>query len=131
MTPEELQAIRELVNKATPGPWRHDDRSGCTAVRTDETNGLNRDHEDVICFSNKGAKFDGMKWTMDEQTRLDFAFIAWCREGVPRLLDEIERLRGALAELANHRLSLDEDWNLGYVSLKSKAQKALEGGETA
>lgn len=75
LTDEELQAIRERVEKATAGPWQ---------IGKQSPNGLN----------NVGT-MDGLltAQTTDESNA---SFIAHAREDIPKLLAEIERLRGRL-----------------------------------
>jgi hypothetical protein len=69
MTREELQKARELVNKVTDGPWEAHDTT-------------------VFAEGIDIGQFDFPE---------DAEFAAWCREGVPKLLDEVERLRNELA----------------------------------
>jgi hypothetical protein len=77
MTQEELQAIRELVNKVTDGPWEAHDTT-------------------VFAEGIDIGQFDFPE---------DAEFAAWCREGVPKLLDEVERLRSAIESVLEMQLS--------------------------
>jgi len=48
-------------------------RGGCVAIylesRKDDTNGCHKDDARNIAFSDKGAKFNGSYWEMDEATQ--------------------------------------------------------------
>lgn len=85
MTPDEIAALRALVDAATPGPWT--------------TKGPGRgwgDHVAVLSPDDDGPAV-ALAWASREWKR-DAAFIAASRAAVPTLLDEVERLRGALRE---------------------------------
>jgi hypothetical protein len=106
MTQEELQAIRELVNKATPGPW---------SVDSDD------------CITSEAAPtgrvvYPGDRWLIWDNEN-DKTFIAWAREGVPRLLDEVERLRGVLDFYAKANWAALKD----IVDIGQAARHALDG----
>ena len=74
MTGEELEAIRQACKNATEGPWLAcEDGDDTCAV-------LDRDRGTFAYLSDE--------WLADAE------FIAGCRQWVPALLDEIERLRG-------------------------------------
>jgi len=81
MTPEELQRARELCDTATRGPWycrgaSHDDfapRSRVSWVASENDN---------VAIVPVGIKTHDAK------------FIAESRTLIPKLLDEIDRLRG-------------------------------------
>jgi hypothetical protein len=89
VTPDELQAIRERAEAATPGPWvathRH---SQCTAD-DDETSGLGLEIEGPPEAWNRGQFALGA----------DALFIAHARTDIETLLAEVEQLRAALEEL--------------------------------
>jgi hypothetical protein len=114
MTREELQAIRELVNKATPGPWK---------VDWNRYMGWNGPVEERVIV--------GVAQDVYEES--DAEFIAWCREGVPKLLDEVERLRDALSELADTSrvMKAAKHYGPGYVAAMTEvanfARQALDG----
>lgn len=83
ITPEEIARLRALEAKATPGPWREDDRHSpaphCVSIG---------DHvADVVSTSCSGMEGGGFE--RDEDRMLSIA----ARNALPRLLDEIERLR--------------------------------------
>ena len=78
ITDDELRNIKERCDKATPGPWisfieGRDHTSGSSIIRTSD--------EDIELI---GA------------TDKDLDFIASCRQDVPRLTEEIERLKQLL-----------------------------------
>ena len=75
MTDDELQTIKRLCEAATPGPWRafiegRDHLAGSSFIQTP-----------VDDIELSGA------------TDADYDFIANARQDIPRLLDEIHRLR--------------------------------------
>lgn len=85
MTEIELGEIRARCNVATRGPWRafiegRDHESGSSFIMTGE--GANRGEDMEI----SGA------------TTADYDFIAHARQDIPRLLDEIVRLRQLLRD---------------------------------
>lgn len=73
MNRDEIAAIRERADKATPGPW--------VAADDDETT-LAIDAPNVGLFA----------WLDAEKHYEDAEFIAHARSDVPALLDEIDRL---------------------------------------
>lgn len=80
MTPEELEAIKQRVNAATPGPWEAD-----YDPRTDGADQIVDPQGFTICFMSVpsvSVDFDG-----------DTDFIAHARADVPALVAEVERLR--------------------------------------
>ena len=103
MTPAELtqvEAAKKALGKATPGSWMADIRSGCLAVyqesKQDQTPGCHRDDERNIYYSNKGAFFNGLHWTMDEQARIDATLIAAVPVLTRRVIEleaEVQRLK--------------------------------------
>jgi hypothetical protein len=80
MTNEELKAIRERAEAATPGPW----------IAEGET------------VYSSGVLIAGTYPAMicDDCDITEAEFIAHAREDVPKLLAEIERLRSALEEIS-------------------------------
>lgn len=78
MTDDELRIIKERCEKATPGPWisfieGRDHTSGSSFIRT----------------AGEDIELSGA-------TDADQDFIASCRHDVPRLTEEIERLKQLL-----------------------------------
>jgi predicted oxidoreductase len=76
MTDEELRAIQERCDKASPGPWKawvegRDHVAGSSMIQTSA--------EDI---------------EMTGATTEDYDFIAHARSDVPALLAEVRRLRG-------------------------------------
>jgi hypothetical protein len=83
LTEAELRAIRARCDAATPAPWRSYIEG--------------RDHtsaSDFIMTGEESARGDDIE--LSGATKADQDFIAHARQDVPRLLDEIERLRGLL-----------------------------------
>jgi hypothetical protein len=89
LTADELAAIRERVDAATPGPWEsfvegRDHTSGADFIRT---GGFRDDCPDIyVQHESRPAPPN------------DLDFIAHARQDIPRLLGEVERLRRELAE---------------------------------
>lgn len=80
--------------KHTPGPWKLDQRSGCLAVypATDDRNCLSGASNFAIHYSNKGAKFNGSFWDMDEQAKADARLISAAPELLAALVAVTETL---------------------------------------
>jgi hypothetical protein len=62
----------------------------------------------------------------DEDRCLDFEFISHSREDVPKLLDEVERLRGALEQIESMSRN-PREYMPSMYSLNHIARQALEG----
>jgi hypothetical protein len=77
MTKEELDKLRELANAATPGPWH----TMCVFGSWDLP---------VAVENDKGMQVFEVQGRFGHT---DAAFIAASREAVPKLIDEVERLR--------------------------------------
>ncbi len=86
MTDDELQAIKDRCNAATPGPWRS------YVEGRDHTSG-----SDFIMTGEAGVRGNDIELT--GATKADQDFMAYARQDVPRLLAEVERLRRQLEEL--------------------------------
>jgi hypothetical protein len=82
MTNEELQAIKERCEKATPGPWSISILDGVSYSMTDDAGRSFTQHWKAYYMSPDNYKL----------VALDAEFIAHAREDVPALLAEIERL---------------------------------------
>lgn len=102
ITPEEIARLRALEAKATPGPWTvgpqdPDAPYGPPAV-------LSPDHPAVkggeVYEGDTCIGFAGLALTCydypSETTQINYELIAAARNAMPRLLDEIERLRDEL-----------------------------------
>lgn len=77
MTPERLKALRELCDRATPGPWR------IGAMESFQAAVDGADDEEVTGFIEPS----------------DAGFIATARTAIPELLDYVARLEQARALL--------------------------------
>lgn len=104
MTDDELDAAERRALAATPGPWQslvegreHD--SGDSFIRTGGT-GLYTDlYIEYGGWAPEDWRRDDEQRRLFEQRRADdMDFIAAARQDVPRLLAEVRRLRGLLAD---------------------------------
>jgi hypothetical protein len=124
------ERARALANAATPGPWVWRDKK----TWDESYGGLMHNNEYVVRGT---ADVGGGEW-FTEVGEEDAAFIAWCREGVPALLNENDALRARLAEAESEPKCVhgetSEHWILGnnlYPATKcpgpaSREPKALE-----
>lgn len=83
ITPERIQELRELCEKATPEPWCRD--RGC--------NVCNQDGEDIACAIDDRDQCSSVWARSHEEAGENLAFIAASRTAIPLLLDEVERLQ--------------------------------------
>ncbi|MEY2354758.1 hypothetical protein [Lysinibacillus capsici] len=90
MNQEQLNAVKERVAKATPGPWEIDRNSDDCDFITDIWFNQDGDHVEV---HDKSVM----------QSVLNAEFIAHSREDVPALVAEVERLREALSIYADEK----------------------------
>jgi hypothetical protein len=86
LSDDELNQMEERCNAATPGPWRsfierRDHYSGNSFVMT----GPPEDRGPDLDFASRDADYD---------------FVAHARQDIPRLLEEVRRLRRQLRSLA-------------------------------
>lgn len=93
ITPDDIAKLRELCEKATPGPWEWWDGNPWHA---DAPNHPLRQGNPPTVFRT-GDSSDGFfyKEGAKEQSKEDTKFIAASREWLPLLLDELERLEDA------------------------------------
>jgi hypothetical protein len=91
MTDAELQAIQDRCDRALPGPWSYYRRDLYgLKLRRIHTRFHEYEHVVVVCGDGDGDLYDGL-------SQNDGLFIAAARQDVPRLLDEVARLRALLA----------------------------------
>ncbi|MGE7843942.1 hypothetical protein ACQKNX_24550 [Lysinibacillus sp. NPDC093712] len=116
MTPEQLNAIKERLAKATPGPWGFDkgdnlreDRRPAVVEHFDYEHGEWFIHGDIADIS-------------------DATFIAHARQDIPALVAEIERLRAELTDIivvaTEEASSITHD--NGYDDIVAIARSALK-----
>ena len=90
ITPSRIAELRKLADEATPGPW-----SWVPAEDDDLYDWLSAPTDELMMHS---IDSDEGSWiAVEERNAL---FIAACREAVPALLDEIERLQTENEELS-------------------------------
>lgn len=104
MTPEQLNAIKERVANATPGPWEVCNGTDVfTPLGSENKAGIQANHNDgwYIAKTNEGTTSVG-----DEEISLSFSeqnanarFISSCRQDIPALVAEVERLRAELTDI--------------------------------
>ncbi|GIM45942.1 hypothetical protein DNHGIG_14910 [Collibacillus ludicampi] len=125
MNKEQLQAIRERVNRATPGPWSiHREDVGDDVVFYVPT--MIKSEKRTIVDSDGGL----ISWSepcTSEQVEADAEFIAHAREDVPALLNEVERLE---EENRRFREALEEISKEDSLYFAVKARQALKGGDS-
>lgn len=82
LTPEEIAELRRLASEATPGPWRAilPDEEDASVVLDDDGPGV----AEIARMGQAGAEFYDHK---------NASLIVAARNALPRLLNEIERLR--------------------------------------
>ncbi|GLY33682.1 hypothetical protein Kisp02_70470 [Kineosporia sp. NBRC 101731] len=108
----ELEEIEVLASVATPGPWfvrflDDDSAMNLVAVSTVPDTGKGErwpDYENGEMVAATLVQHPRYVDSADGQWDENAAFIAMAREAVPRLVDEVRRLRGLLGE-AGERLS--------------------------
>ncbi|MCM3817336.1 hypothetical protein ACP4TB_03470 [Streptomyces sp. DR3-1] len=103
---EELQEVEELCSAATPGPWHvrtlnDDSAMNLVAVSTVPGAGAagrwpDFDHRDLVAATL--VQHPRYVDVGDERWDENAAFIAMAREAVPRLVEEVRRLRALLAD---------------------------------
>lgn len=101
LTDAELAELEELSNAATPGPWfvrqlDDDYAMSLVAVSTVPDSGLGErwphfDHDDIVAATL--IQHPRYVDVADEQWDQNARFIAAARQSIPRLIDEIKRLR--------------------------------------
>jgi hypothetical protein len=84
LTSAELETIRARCHEATPGPWKS------FVEGRDHTSG-----NSFIMTGTRGARGNDIE--LFGATVADQDFIARARQDIPRLIDEIERLRKSAA----------------------------------
>jgi hypothetical protein len=95
--PVDVQRLRELCEKAEPGPW--------TVVTHDGRKNIGIDSAEVSAMDHGGvvANLHITAWKQDKRdARPSAAFIAAARTAIPACLDEIEDLRVLLKAAPLH-----------------------------
>lgn len=110
MTDEELAAIQGRLTKATPGPWVHS-QHGCYVIlgykpEKKRIDGYGAD--DHVCVLDDG---DHHQYRSEDEQLANAALIAHAPDDISRLLAEVERLRGEVAQLAK-----ETDWLVKILS---------------
>ena len=95
MTDDELRAIRERAEAATPGPWYWIPAPIGEGVQGQFVSSCNG----AICNFGRWTRKHGWDQAIPPVTETA-AFIAHAREDIPRLLDEIASLKRQIAEIA-------------------------------
>ena len=90
---ERLAAIRERVERATPGPWGVVERSDRLAYLV---RGPKEVNARLVCDVSRGV---ADRTAAGDTRQADAAFVAAARQDVPDLLAEVERLREEVERL--------------------------------
>jgi hypothetical protein len=145
MTDQELKKLRDLCEKATPGPWKNDCGNGqvetedLRVVICNREGGLGRleDCLSMYCRECEGDIFEAAKELPEEVQQLlkydnedDMEFIAEARTAIPKLLDEVESLKEENASLREtlsdivkyygHPIHEDNNWTYYAIKLAYK-----------
>lgn len=83
---EEISEVQHLLDNTIPGPWKWMQFPGFGAENFIVCFPTATEKKVVACVKNAGS-YDGIR------------FMAWCRDGVPRLLAKIESLNAELHSL--------------------------------
>lgn len=110
IAPQEIDRLRKLEAKATPGPWR--------VIREDESDGYIT--YGLIPTKNEGVTVAWVQFPEDvnDDAKIDAEFVNEARNSFSALLDEIERLRDVLEVIAargRSRAASSED--LAYLAI--------------
>ena len=111
MNSDELTAIRQRAEKATPGewytvglPWNHEPFTWVIAGSEDPHQGK------PVCDCIYIDSWEGDAEAPDySQSCIDMDFIAHARTDIPKLLDYIELLEKAITNLNKFAYKVDED----------------------
>ncbi|MGC7931278.1 hypothetical protein ACP3VS_21990 [Lysinibacillus sp. VIII_CA] len=141
MKQEQLNAIKERVAKATPGPWKvaydTDDRDHVVDVWfNSEDNGHAEIHDNSFGNAPYNAKFISLARedvpalveyieSLHELRKDDFLVMCESKDEVRKMRLKVERLRKALEEIMEDQAPIMEGWETTTYEI---ARKAL-GGE--
>ena len=118
MTPEQIAAARALVDAATPGPWRLGLK--WDSVVADGSTGY--DDQDTI------DAYGGHLVCESAKLGPNARFVAWCRDGVPALLDALAAAEARAADLtANLEKALRQrdDYHKAALRHRDEVQRLL------
>jgi hypothetical protein len=90
-TVEEIEKVLKWLENATPGPWED------TQIQ-----GFGANQFIVTLSSQKRAQWFQVVATLENANFDTASFIAWCRDGVPRLIKRIKELEDEVTRLMNH-----------------------------
>lgn len=124
MTDEELTAIRERAQRATPGPWEsqgfdsYPGDEGSAVVGTPGTKGSGLVAYALRPKDRHEDGESGADWYDADQCDDDANFIAHARTDVPALVAEVERLQGIIDRVQKRaRLESERcDSDLSYLA---------------
>lgn len=108
--------------KGTPGPWIADIRGGCAAIYPasciDDTPGCHNGDSRNIAYSDKGAKFNGVRWEIDASVEHDFKLMA----ASPELLDALQDMLSGWKYIREKHGDL---YGVGWDRAQNKAIEAI------
>jgi hypothetical protein len=141
MTLAELTRLKEICEKATPGPWfvaklPWDDRSTAIYGNRELSIGPSNDPHGARLITDCDVTMEWIEGEPDGsiEDRFNAAFIAEARTALPALIAEVERLREALEKIAEqpNRMGLLADEIVdAYPDIEETwalAREALGGG---
>ena len=113
MSEDELSAIEERAERATPGPWH--------AHRDADSIGLG---PIVFVHIPRADKDRSYALTNGERENSNRDFIAHARTDVPALVAEVRRLRGAMEKVREFADASSPDINYIWVALEMAGMDA-------
>ncbi|MFQ5471296.1 MAG: hypothetical protein ACE5FA_00230 [Dehalococcoidia bacterium] len=123
MTQAELDKIRERADAATPGTWKAWTKAGEPIKRWSVKENKAVPTGEVFSPGCMGVIINGSN-CFSPPTFQDAEFIAGARDDIPKLLDEIERLRTYVCHLGNCEFNGTQPCTCGLAELLEERDDA-------
>ena len=119
MTPEYRMELRELCEKATPGPWEYESSGGQDCVWHDVMAAgeeiLNGETQPQLSIVH--ASYHHQCRAEARQVNADLTFVASARTALPAALDDIDRLEAENKKLRDALEHADCEWCKSFGDL--------------